>query len=577
MQCREERRAALVQPRQDPRVAVAQPVGGRWWRQQPQVVGEVQRDASVAFAQRLDAEPGDLAGRDQRVEQRRGVTGDARRQHLALEHRGHQRRALQPLDRVEQRVESGPRPDQPVPGGEEPSQHMRLDRFHLLAQCRQRSPAHDPQHVGVAPLTSLPAGAELALDDPPALGQLPQGQLDHRDADAETGGGFSRGERAVGARVAAHEIGDGLGRRFDQRRRQAGRQRRTDAVAVAGGILDGDEPRLAGDAHRQGAPPGDQLVERGGGDAGHAAGLDLGHRQIAEAQQQVVDGVGRARVVLLRQVLGVALERGQCRRVDQRAQLALTDELGQLRLIDRQGVGAPLGQRRIAVVQVVGDVAEEERRGKRRRLGHVHGVDAHGAAAHLGQELDQRRQIEDVTQTLAVGLEDDRERPEAGGDGQEIGGAFALLPERCPRARPALGQEQRPAGGFAEARREQRRRAELAHHQPLDVVGIGHEQCRVERRVALGHADDEAVVAPHHLGVEAALVAQLRRHRHGPRGVDAAAEGREHRQPPVADFVLRALDENRAVVGHDAGGPLLIVEVLQQVGGGESDSAHGQR
>ena len=155
---------------QDARLALGQPLGRRpAGASSAQVVGEVERDAAVAFAERLDAEPGDLAGRDQRVEQRRPVAGDARRQHLALEHRGDQRRALQPLDDIEQRVEPGARAGQPVPGDEEPAEHVRLDRLDLLAQRRQRAAADEAQHVGVAPFAALAAGPELALDDPAAL------------------------------------------------------------------------------------------------------------------------------------------------------------------------------------------------------------------------------------------------------------------------------------------------------------------------------------------------------------------------------------------------------------------------
>jgi hypothetical protein len=47
--------------------------------------------------------------------------------------------------------------------------------------------------------------------------------------------------------------------------------------------------------------------------------------------------------------------------------------------------------------------------------------------------------------------------------------------------------------------------------------------------------------------------------------VDAAAERREHAQPPVADLVAEALDHDRAVARDHAGRGLLLAEVVEQV------------
>ena len=46
-----------------------------------------------------------------------------------------------------------------------------------------------------------------------------------------------------------------------------------------------------------------------------------------------------------------------------------------------------------------------------------------------------------------------------------------------------------------------------------------------------------------------------------------APNGREHADPPVADLVAEALDHDRAVVGHGAGGLGLLVQVAEQVRG----------
>ena len=48
---------------------------------------------------------------------------------------------------------------------------------------------------------------------------------------------------------------------------------------------------------------------------------------------------------------------------------------------------------------------------------------------------------------------------------------------------------------------------------------------------------------------------------HAPRGVDLGTERGEDTDPPVADLVAELLDHDRAVVGNDAGGLGLILEI----------------
>ena len=62
-------------------------------------------------------------------------------------------------------------------------------------------------------------------------------------------------------------------------------------------------------------------------------------------------------------------------------------------------------------------------------------------------------------------------------------------------------------------------------------------------------------------------LAQAVLQRHRPRRVHLGAERREHAHPPVADLVAEALDDDRAVVGHHAGGLGLLVEVGEEVAG----------
>ena len=251
-------------------------------------------------------------------------------------------------------------------------------------------------------------------------------------------------------------------------------------------------------------------------------------------------------------------------RIEQLAQLGVAKQLAQLRLIDRQRLRSPFGERRIAVVDVVRDVAEEQRRRKRRRRLRIDRRQPQRARLQTAQHVHQRRHVEVVAQDFAIGLEQRRKRSEARRDGQEIGGAFALLPQRCPHAGPASREEQRARGGLAKARGEQRRRTELTQHETLDLAGIGQQQRRIGRVLDLREADDEAFVAPHHFDVDAGAGADLRGRRHRPRRVDAAAERREQAHAPVAELVETALDDQRAIVGHRARGRL-ILEIAKQV------------
>ena len=85
------------------------------------------------------------------------------------------------------------------------------------------------------------------------------------------------------------------------------------------------------------------------------------------------------RVIPLVEVLQLPLERVDRLRVEQVAQFRLAEQFAELRVIDRERLRAALGERRVAVVQEVGDVAEEQRGGEGRRLARVHRHDVHRA------------------------------------------------------------------------------------------------------------------------------------------------------------------------------------------------------
>ena len=150
----------------------------------------------------------------------------------------------------------------------------------------------------------------------------------------------------------------------------------------------------------------------------------------------------------------------------------LTEQLGEQLRVEREGGRAPLGQRRVAVVQELGGVAEQERlgegRGSRRR--DLHDPDA--AGGDLAHEVGQRGDVEVVLQALAGGFQHYREVGELAGHLQQLGGPLALLPQGLSLVGPPPGEQQRASRGLAEPRREHHRRAQLVADRTEDLVRV---------------------------------------------------------------------------------------------------------
>ena len=132
-------------------------------------------------------------------------------------------------------------------------------------------------------------------------------------------------------------------------------------------------------------------------------------------------------------------------RVDQVAELLLAEQLAEQVTVERERLRPPLCRRRVVLVHVRGDVVEEER-GRVRRGGRGLDVDhVDLPRAQALQEPLERRQVEDVLEALAVGLEDDREGRVLARDLEQRLSLQALLPERRPLARAAARDQQRAA------------------------------------------------------------------------------------------------------------------------------------
>ena len=81
--------------------------------------------------------------------------------------------------------------------------------------------------------------------------------------------------------------------------------------------------------------------------------------------------------------------------------------------------------------------------------------DAHLAGAHLGHQLGEGVQVEDVAEALPVRLQDDGEVGVPRRHLEEAVAALALLPERGSLAGAPARQEQRPGRVLTEVRGEQ--------------------------------------------------------------------------------------------------------------------------
>ena len=108
--------------------------GWSWWPEERQLLGEIEADSTIAFAERIEACPDDFASGDKRVEVCRLVAGDACGEDLGLEEACRKRRSLQVLDGVEQGVETAARLHNSLPAREEACKRALFDGLYFLAQ-----------------------------------------------------------------------------------------------------------------------------------------------------------------------------------------------------------------------------------------------------------------------------------------------------------------------------------------------------------------------------------------------------------------------------------------------------------
>ena len=276
----------------------------------------------------------------------------------------------------------------PCQRGQEPGQRLRRYRFDLLAQRREGPAAQQPQHLRVAPLGAPARRGELAGHDPAGGRQPFERLLDHEHPEAEPGRAGGRGERAVGTRVPGHQVAQRVRDRFQVRQRQPDRQWGAERVAYPPGVLDG-EPALL-DRRPVPGSPGAPPPARPATPPGRRARPPppwTGHRAAAAARRCPRRPAGPLVTEPLQPPVGLR----DHLRVEQVAQLDPAEQLPEQGRVESQRGRAPLGQRRVTLVQERADVPEQQRPGERRRSRRLHLDQLDRACADLAHHVDQAR------------------------------------------------------------------------------------------------------------------------------------------------------------------------------------------
>ena len=322
--------------------------------------GEIERDAAVAIADLFEADPDDFTGGHDGVEIAGAIVGDARGENFAFEFGDEKRGALEIFDGVEKRVEATAARGDSLPARGEAREGALLDGFDFAAEAGEALAANLLEDFGVAPFLMLAARAEFAFEEFSFAVKRAKNGVDLRGLQCVARGEFLRGEWAVGARVAADEFAERIFAGGEEDFGEAGRERSAECVAIAAGVFDGDEAGFAGDSNADGAARVGEIGDRGCDRGRRGTRGDFGFGEVAVFEEEVVDAVGVAGLIVGLERLEAAFDFVDGVLVEEFAEVGVAEDFLELRLIDRERLGAAFGERGVAVVDVVGDVGEEE-------------------------------------------------------------------------------------------------------------------------------------------------------------------------------------------------------------------------
>ena len=203
-----------------------------------------------------------------------------------------------------------------------------------------------------------------------------------------------------------------------------------------------------------------------------------------------------------------------------------SEQVGEQPAVQGEQGRAALGQGRVALVDELGHVTEQQIGGEGRG---DRGGGLGEADPPVPDALHERREgldVVDVVEAFARGLDEDGESGVLSGDTEELPGAQPLLPQRGPPAGVPLGQQEGSRRAFAEPRGEQGRSAHRVADQSPHVGRVEFERVRSgDSAVRVGHARDDPVVAGDDGRIDLPSPPDPLGDHQGPRFVDAAAVG----------------------------------------------------
>ena len=118
--------------------------------------------------------------------------------------------------------------------------------------------------------------------------------------------------------------------------------------------------------------------------------------------------------------------------------------------------------------------------------------------------------------------------------------------------------------------REKSRSAELLDDAILDFFRIGEQYVEIGKLLYVGEAQHDPVIGVHRLHFVAGQSTQRVLDRESPRRVDARAERGQNADAPIAELVAEPLDRDIPIRRERIGMLFLLLDVTQQILGGES-------
>ena len=212
-----------------------------------ELVGKHETHPAVVGADGARADPHEFTCRAELVEHRGSVRRDAGQQDVGLDGRRDESGAREDAERLDECVDPSSLGRDVVPCREEPGERLLLDRFDLATESGARSSAELAEHVDVAVLARDALGPELADDEPFVTFECGERARDAFGRRAEAAGDVGGDERTVRAGEATHQLFERAGDRGGERRGKSERDRAPESVPIAGGVLGGGVPGLAGD------------------------------------------------------------------------------------------------------------------------------------------------------------------------------------------------------------------------------------------------------------------------------------------------------------------------------------------